>query len=258
MRGPGSTVLRMVANAMNVMNIEIETGWTPEEITELALEEGFHASAGRFQRVAKPTPMGIVRTSARPTIDTGAVRADDASAEPSTAPAPVSQDREEVEVPTTTPTAVPSGAAVGGEATAAPDTSVHLAEHVIAAARATGVPELLATAGVLQASIESLARQLLNHVDRAEALADVARLEAELAEARERAGLGTATPSPARPIPGPDPRPGGGSQPQTTHGATQSQLREWAHSVGMEVNPRGSVCREVREAYAAAHQGAAA
>ena len=42
--------------------------------------------------------------------------------------------------------------------------------------------------------------------------------------------------------------------PRLTHGATQSQIRDWARTQGLDVNPRGTVRRDIADAYAAAHQ----
>lgn len=41
--------------------------------------------------------------------------------------------------------------------------------------------------------------------------------------------------------------------PRLTHGASQSQIRDWARTQGLDVNPRGTVRRDIAEAYAAAH-----
>ena len=66
-RGPESTVARMVANAMHIQNIEVETGWTPDEIKALAMRDGYalDAASKRFRRAPrpKPAPVGIVRAS---------------------------------------------------------------------------------------------------------------------------------------------------------------------------------------------------
>ena len=74
-RGPESTVARMVANAMHIQNIEVETGWTPDEIKAVAMRNGYalDAASRRFRRAPqpKPAPVGIVRTSQ---TSTGAVR----------------------------------------------------------------------------------------------------------------------------------------------------------------------------------------
>lgn len=76
-RGPESTVLRMVANAMHIQNIEVETGWTPDEIKAVAMRNGYalDAASRRFRRAPqpKPAPVGIVRTSQTSTgaADTG-------------------------------------------------------------------------------------------------------------------------------------------------------------------------------------------
>lgn len=164
---PGSTVLRMVQNAMNIMNIEVETGWTKDAIKALALEEGYapNASNGRFQKIARPKPA--------PKTDTGAVTDNDATAENRPSPVPVSPN-----------------------------------------------PDIQAAWITFFTAFTDLLRTL------------------------QPGNVPTSRPAA---------RPNGGSQPQVTHGATQSQLREWARSVGMDVNPKGSVSREVRAAYAAAH-----
>jgi hypothetical protein len=41
--------------------------------------------------------------------------------------------------------------------------------------------------------------------------------------------------------------------PRLTHGASQSQIRDWARTQGLDVNPRGTVRRDIADAYAAAH-----
>ena len=60
-----------------------------------------------------------------------------------------------------------------------------------------------------------------------------------------------AAPEPAPPTKRPGNYPTG---PRLTHGATQSQIRDWARTQGLDVNPRGTVRRDIADAYAAAHQ----
>lgn len=67
-KAPGSTVAAMVADGETLLEIEVMTEWSTDDIKELALEEGFglNAASMRFQKVAKgkPAPMGIVRRPA--------------------------------------------------------------------------------------------------------------------------------------------------------------------------------------------------
>lgn len=62
------------------------------------------------------------------------------------------------------------------------------------------------------------------------------------------------TTEPATPPSTPTKRPGNyPTGPRLTHGATQSQIRDWARTQGLDVNPRGTVRRDIADAYAAAH-----
>ncbi len=197
-RAPGSTVRRMVENAMNIMNIEVETGWSRAEIIDLAKEAGFGLNAAnqRFQRVAKPkpAPLGIVRhTEAAEGVDTE----------------------------------TSAGAEVTGQADAPQPDEV---PRDSTARTAPALPD--------HASPDLVAAYLAFF----QAFTDLLRL--------------LPTPQTVAPKPA-APRPNGGSSPQLTAGATQSQIRDWARSRGIAVNPRGSVSREVREAYAAAHRDVA-
>jgi len=66
MRAPGSTVLGLVEEGQTLIEVEVETNWSPEEIKALALEEGYGVNAvnGRFQPIPKGKPTtGIVRRS---------------------------------------------------------------------------------------------------------------------------------------------------------------------------------------------------
>lgn len=263
-RASGSAVLRMVSNAMGLLNIEVETGWTPDEIKDLAREEGYalNDASGRFQKAPthKPVPMGIVRSSTEPTIDAGEVPADVSAVD---GPAPVSQTTtgaadaptgapavpESAAAATAAPVVLDLGAASEGEADAAPkDLDVVIvpsAEALISAARATGDGVLQAAATAAESALTYLARTLGEYTERPAAMREVERLEAELKLARERAGLGTATPRPAP------------ATQRRGFGPSQAQIRAWARSVGLDVNAKGSVRSDVVAKYNAAHRESA-
>lgn len=66
MRAPGSTVAGLIEEGQTLIEVEVQTNWTPEEIKALALEEGYGINAvnGRFQPIPKGKPVtGIVRHS---------------------------------------------------------------------------------------------------------------------------------------------------------------------------------------------------
>lgn len=69
-KAPGSTVLRMVENAMNVLNIEVETGWAVEDIKALAKEEGYYLnpSTSRFLRSSAPAPVYVPIPEPEPVV----------------------------------------------------------------------------------------------------------------------------------------------------------------------------------------------
>lgn len=218
-RAPGSTVLRMVANGMNLLNIEVETDWSPDDIKVLALEEGYglNAANGRFQKVAKakPAPSGIVRASQ---TDTGATDEGPPSREQThSAVAPVSRIVE----------AVPEPARITLDP--AP---------VISAGLAHGDPDVRGLAATARDTITALAAALVEYEQRGEALAEVARLEEELAAARVRAGIAR----PKRPPVNPEAK----------------RIRAWAADNGIPCTRTGIVPKTVVEAYIAAHEDGAA
>lgn len=104
-KAPGSTVQRMVANGLNLLNIEVETNWSTDDITALALEEGYEydARTSRFRRAGtahrpdvvppRPGPSQPMDSVSYPQTDTGAVTATSTICEDGItpdAPAPVS------------------------------------------------------------------------------------------------------------------------------------------------------------------------
>lgn len=194
-RAPGSTVSRMIANAMNLMNIEVETGWSREEIMQVARESGYalDAASRRFRRAPqpKPAPPGIVRTSQ---TSTGAGEA---------------------------PAVEGLSAPVLPETSGAESVAVE-AEPVRVAETPAPEPDPFAVAGAAFAELLRAIALALN-ADPAVPVAHVA------------------APKPA-------------TQPRVTHGATQSQIRDWARTQGLDVNPRGTVRRDIADAYAAAHR----
>lgn len=205
-RAPGSTVARMVANAMNIMNIEVETGWTRDEIIELAVEQGFglNAANGRFQKAPrpKPAPVGIVRTAP---LATGGI-----------------VDRQVVREPEPPALTVPLTKTSTGAVSEPHRQDVATPAPVLPAP----TPDPFDAAGAAFA-------QLLRTI---------------------AAALGTpAIPAVVAHVPK-TPKPNGGSTPRLTAGATQSEIRAWAYSQGLDVNPRGSVRRDIADAYAADHQ----
>ena len=201
-RGPESTVVRMVANAMHIQNIEVETGWTPDEIKAVAMRNGYalDAASRRFRRAPqpKPAPVGIVRHTE---TSTGAER------------------------PLSTPS--PTGASDPYPAPVLPDPG----------AVVKPVPEDPGSAALAPASTTAsdpfaVAGAAFAELLRAIALALNADPAVPVAH--------VAAPKPA-------------TQPRVTHGASQSQIRDWARAQGLDVNPRGTVRRDIADAYAAAH-----
>lgn len=184
-RGPESTVVRMVANAMHVANIEVETGWTRDEIKAVAIRDGYalDAATQRFRRAPRPKPAspGIVRTSQ---TSTGAEVASPGFGE--SEGLALSDD-----LPGAVAIASPSARLVQTPAASSPE------------------PDPFAAAGA--------------------AFADLLRAIALALNA-----------DPAVPIthvvaPKPEPKP------RLTHGASQSQIRQWARANGIPVNDRGTV-----------------
>lgn len=184
-KAPETTVQRMVSNAMHVQNIEVETGWTRDDIKACAMRMGYalDAASQRFRRAPqrKPALAGIVLAS--------------------------QTSGEEVTSAVRELASHPDSATVGS-GTASPEP-----EPVIVAAIA------------------------------------FVRAFADLLAAIEP------TTEPATPPSTPTKRPGNyPTGPRLTHGATQSQIRDWARTQGLDVNPRGTVRRDIADAYAAAHQ----
>lgn len=207
-KAPETTVQRMVTNAMHVQNIEVETGWTRDDIKACAMRMGYalDAASQRFRRAPqrKPAPVGIVLASQ---TSTGAgqapVDADEPDgALPSVAAAPV--------LPETDTGAKPAHEE-HGSAVLAPASAPVSARAEVRAAWLT----------FFQAFNE-----LIHVIESAP------------------------TPPPSIPTKRPGNYPTG---PRLTHGATQSQIRDWARTQGLDVNPRGTVRRDIADAYAAAH-----
>lgn len=297
-RAPGSTVLGLVEAGETLIEIEVQTNWAPEEIKELALEEGYEpAGAGsRFQPISKAKPKPTVKLGdvvslslvaeaqasvaldrdethalhdshvveaeevtedeavphGRPEESAGASD-DGAEAEPPAAEAASSSLPETDTGAASAPTGAPAELGTAASGAAAPVSPVFVpnAEDLMSAALATGDPDLEQAVVAIEAALTTLAHDLIAYESRSDALAEVRRLEAELEAARIRAGLGPATPSPAA-TPGKPNLVRG-----DTTGPTQSEIRAWARSVGMDVNAKGSVRTDVVLAYQAAHQGAA-
>lgn len=211
-RGPESTVLRMVGNAMHIQNIEVETGWTVDEIKALAMRNGYalDAASKRFRRAPqpKPAPVGIVRSSQ---TSTGAVR-------PSPSPVPASaSDRSSAPVlPETSGEVVTS---TSGERASHPRSTT------VGSGDTSPEPDPTVVAAIA-----------------------FVRAFAELLALIDERPAAQPEPEPLTRRPGNYP-----TGPRITHGATQSQIRDWARTQGLDVNPRGTVRRDIADAYAAAH-----
>lgn len=184
-KAPETTVQRMVTNAMHVQNIEVETGWSRDDIKACAMRMGYalDAASQRFRRAPqrKPAPVGIVLTS---------------------------QTSGEVVTSAVRELASHPDSATVGSGTSSPELAL-----------VSSRPEVQA--------------------------AWVAFFEAFTQLLRVIEG----------PTPPPTKRSGNyPTGPRLTHGATQSQIRDWARTQGLDVNPRGTVRRDIADAYAAAHQ----
>lgn len=246
-RGPESTVLRMVGNAMHIQNIEVETGWTPDEIKAVAMRNGYalDAASKRFRRAPqpKPAPVGIVRTQVTTPcphrswesldgithcMDCGhsvEVTVDDADDAEAARVLGTSQTSTGAERPSPSP--VPASASDRSSAPVLPDPG----------AVVKPVPEDPGSAALAPASTTASDPFAVAGAAFAELLRAIAlALDADPAV-------------PVAHVAAPKPAP----QPRVTHGATQSQIRDWARSRGLDVNPRGTVRRDIAEAYAAAH-----
>lgn len=229
-KAPGSTVLRQIRNGMALLNIEVDTDWTAEEITALAVEEGFEfvPSTGRFRRA-----------SATPQTDTGASSVDGGDS-------PTSDEH------TVAPVSDPvNGGASLRDVHAAITEDIRGLAAVYEPARITLDPAPVISAGLnhtdehvralaaaARDAISALAAEMVAAEQRGEALAEVARLEEELAVARIRAGLAR----PPRPPVNPEAK----------------LIRAWAAENGVPCTRTGIVPRAVVEAYLAAHQDGAA
>ena len=332
----------MILNGDTILEIEVMTEWSPEEIRQVALEAGFGVNAvnGRFQKVAKgkPAPLGIVRHSAVESVavtepidlgepsalcseidsmtgrrcidveghggnhsaglrtwstmtDTGSEAADSGlpgsdstndrgtnpgrGGEPSlSVPAPVSPMTEvgtptpadeahadappagdPAPTPDTTPGVsgtieeeAPDGTPVSGPAsssvTSEPRVSVAHDHDLIAVGLAHADVEVRARAELARDAVDELAIAMASWAMKSEALADIARLEAELAAARIRAGQTPGYPKPDVPR---------ALGPRPPVGVSYAAVREWAREVGIETPEKGRPKNEVIAAYRAAH-----
>lgn len=217
-RGPESTVLRMVGNAMHIQNIEVETGWTPDEIKAVAVRNGYalDAASKRFRRAPqpKPAPVGIVRTSQ---TSTGAADTD---------------------LPTSGPMQ-PRGTnrgADGGE----PSPSAPVLTETTGAAIDAGPPAREATHSPIAAPVSARAEVQAAWLVFFQSFNELIRVI-------------ESAPAPALPTPTNKRTGNYPTGPRLTHGASQSQVRDWARTQGLNVNPRGTVRRDIADAYAAAH-----
>lgn len=184
-KAPETTVQRMVTNAMHVQNIEVETGWTRDDIKACAMRMGYalDAASQRFRRAPqrKPAPAGIVLAA--------------------------QTSGEEVTSAVRELASHPDSATVGsGTASRSPLVSSR--------------PEVQAAWVAFFEAFTQLLR---------------------VVEVRPRRRPRPSDRATTRPTP-------------LTHGATQSQIRDWARTQGLDVNPRGTVRRDIADAYAAAHQ----
>lgn len=222
-RGPESTVLRMVGNAMHIQNIEVETGWTPDEIKTLAMRNGYalDAASKRFRRAPqpKPAPVGIVRTSQ---TSTGAEVVSSSSLPDGFGDAGLALSETDAAAPVLPQTSGEEVSASSRGAVAIASPSARLVETSTPSS-----PEPDPTVVAAIAFVRAFA-ELLALIDERPAA------ESEPETTAKRAGN----------------YPTG---PRITHGATQSQIRDWARTQGLDVNPRGTVRRGIADAYAAAH-----
>ena len=220
MRASGLTVLRQIANRMGILNIEVETGWTPDHIRELAEEEGysFDSATGRFHRATQTTAgTGEAGDStdaheaaaqsptvlAVPTVTgTGGDPAPVSSLPLATAPVPHVVEVTPVSQPPVAPapTVAPTAPVVEVDASAPPATSTTVTDPsaLIAAGLAHVDDDIGDLALQAKVAIDRLAVALVEWEQRSEARADVIRLEAErerveqlLTEARRAAGITT-------------------------------------------------------------------
>ncbi len=248
-RGPESTVVRMVANAMHIQNIEVETGWTPDEIKAVALRNGYalDAASKRFRRAPqpKPVPVGIVRTSIQSEAE--ASLALDGDTQPvSTGPIrekdvltlierglelPDIEDITGWDSDDISGLAASNGFTFNLDTFRFEDRRVRPTVTAVVAAPAPGPLPPVSDRPDVQAAwlaFFSAFTELLHAID----------------------GKAPALPAPDMPTKRPGNYPTG---PRLTHGASQSQIRDWARAQGLDVNPRGTVRRDIADAYAAAH-----
>ena len=190
MRAPGSTVLGLVEEGQTLIEVEVETNWSPEEIKALALEEGYGVNAvnGRFQPIPKGKPTtGIVRRS----LEQEAV----ASIELDRDQTHVLDEREPVEATEVTPDeAAPhgrpddpevpddDGAVIADAAGVAAPSSLPETDTGTASAPdgAPAEPQVLPEAAAFGAAVPVSLNPTTAHVPNAEALLSAARATGDL------------------------------------------------------------------------------
>lgn len=224
-KAPGSTVLRMVQNAMNILNIEVETGWDVEDIKALAKDEGFYLnpSTSRFLRSTAP----VQTPRPEPQTDDGAEVRESAS-QPLVVPAPSSPATPELTVVEDIPDEPIERVTVLDPAGLIAAGTDHWDESVAEAAREA------------KAWLDILAEGLVQAEHRAVALAEVEHLEQLLHAARLKAGLVEI------------------EAPAETPSYDAKTVRAWAAANGVDCPRTGRVPRHVVDAYLDAHEAGAA
>lgn len=227
---PGSTVLRMVGNRMGVLNIEVETGWHPDRIRELAEEEGysFEASTGRFFRAS--------HISAGTGEASDSTDAHEAAAQPPAVPA--------VQIVTGTGGAPNPMPAVP----LAPVPVSPVTRDLIVEGEASSVDRIRRAAARARKAVDELsvlldrqaideARKAKEAADKAAAAKRVADLKKQLADAvKAKDALG---------------------RNRVVVNANSPTMRAWAAENGVACPARGKVPRSVIEAYQDAHEDVA-